>query len=66
MESRPPTEFEKAAAEPPRESLLGEFLDFLAENRKWWLLPIVIVMLILGVLIVLSQTAFAPFIYTMF
>ena len=59
-------EFEKAAAESQGESLVSEFWSFLAQNKKWWLLPIVIVMLLLGTLMVLSSTAAAPFIYTLF
>jgi len=60
------SEFEKAAAQPQGESLVGEFWAFLAQNKKWWLLPIMIVMMLLAVLVVLSQTAAAPFIYTLF
>ena len=60
------SEFEKAATEVEGESLLGEFWSFLAHNKKWWLLPIVIVMLLLGALIFLSGTAVTPFIYTLF
>jgi len=60
------TEFEKAAAEDQRVSLTAVFLAFLKQNKKWWLLPIIIVMLLLGVLIFLSSTAAAPFIYTLF
>jgi hypothetical protein len=46
---------------------IKEFLDFLKERKKYWLLPILLVLLIFGVLIVLSQgTAVAPFIYTIF
>jgi Family of unknown function (DUF5989) len=59
-------EFEKAAAESRGESLVSEFWSFLAQNKKWWLLPIVIVMVLLGALMVLSGTAAAPFIYTLF
>ncbi len=65
-EPDPRTEFEKAAAEAGDEGLAAEFLAFLKENKKWWLLPIVIVMLLLGVLIYLSGTAATPFIYTLF
>jgi hypothetical protein len=61
-----PNEFEKAAAQSQGESLVGEFWAFLAQNKKWWLLPIMIVMMLLAVLVVLSQTAAAPFIYTLF
>jgi hypothetical protein len=63
---KPTNEFEKAAAEYQGESLLSEFWAFLKQNKKWWLLPIVITMLLLGVLIFLSSTAAAPFIYTLF
>ena len=45
---------------------MSEFWVFLAQNKKWWLLPIVLVMLLLGILIMLSGTAAAPFIYTLF
>lgn len=47
----------------------GFFRDlgmFLKQNKKWWLLPIVAVMLLMGMLIVLGGTAAAPFIYTLF
>tara|TARA_B100000579_G_C22295369_1_gene604635 strand:+ start:92 stop:244 length:153 start_codon:yes stop_codon:yes gene_type:complete len=44
-----------------------EFLEFLMERKKYWLLPIIIVLALFGVLIVLSQgSAVAPFIYTIF
>jgi hypothetical protein len=61
-----PNDFEKAAADAQSESLVSEFWAFLAQNKKWWLLPIMIVMLLLGTLILLSGTAAAPFIYTLF
>lgn len=62
----PRTEFEKAAAEDHAEGLVAEFWAFLKQNKKWWLLPIVVVMLLLGALIFLSGTAATPFIYTLF
>ena len=43
-----------------------EFVDFLTHNKKWWLTPIILVLLLLGVLIALGGTAAAPFIYTIF
>jgi hypothetical protein len=50
-----------------RVSLLGEFLMFLRENKKLWLLPIVITLVLLGTLLVFAQSsALAPFIYTIF
>ena len=46
---------------------IKEFWEFLNERKKYWLLPIIIVLALFGVLIVLSQgSAVAPFIYTIF
>ena len=46
---------------------IKEFIEFLKERKKYWLLPIIIVLALFGVLIVLSQgSAVAPFIYTIF
>ena len=48
-------------------SFIKEFLEFLRERKKFWLFPILLVLLIFGALIVLSQgSAVAPFIYTIF
>ncbi|MDB6073769.1 MAG: hypothetical protein JWO89_1409 [Verrucomicrobiaceae bacterium] len=58
-------DFEKAASESQR-SLVGEFIGFLKQNRKFWLLPLIVVMLLLAGLLILSSTAAAPFIYTLF
>ena len=49
-----------------RVSLPVEFWYFLKHNKKWWLLPILIVLLILGLLVLLGGTAIAPFIYPLF
>lgn len=47
--------------------IIAEYLEFLKENKKWWLMPIVISLLLLGLLIVLTKgSALAPFIYTIF
>ena len=48
-------------------SFLNEFWEFLKERKKYWLLPIIIVLVLFGGLIILSQgSAVAPFIYTIF
>jgi|TARA_B100000900_G_C20331388_1_gene614361 hypothetical protein len=48
-------------------SFLIEFVEFLKVRKKYWLLPIIIILVIFGGLIVLTQgTAVAPFIYTIF
>lgn len=45
----------------------GEFWEFMKENKKWWMLPIVFVLLLIGGLLVLAKgSAVAPFIYTLF
>jgi hypothetical protein len=65
MDQQPPAEnFEETAKRAPSPTLLGEFWEFLCHNKKWWLLPILLVLLVFGVLIFLSGTGAAPFIYT--
>ena len=55
-----------ASAGGQRTGLVGEFTAFLKENKKWWLAPIIVSILVLGALVVLGGTAAAPFIYTLF
>ena len=55
-----------AKAGGPRSGIVSEFWDFLKDNKKWWLAPIVISILGLGALVLLGGTAAAPFIYTLF
>lgn len=45
---------------------LGEFWEFLRFNKKWWLLPFLGVLMLLGLLTWLAGTGAAPFIYTLF
>ena len=48
-------------------SIISEFWDFLKTRKKWWLGPIVLIMMLMGLLIVLTEgSAIAPFIYTLF
>ena len=46
--------------------LIAEFWQFIRENKKFWLIPIIVVMLLIGVLLILGSTGAAPFIYTLF
>jgi hypothetical protein len=47
--------------------LVSEFWQFLKVRKKWWLLPIVALMVVVGALLVFAQgSALAPFIYTIF
>ena len=55
-------EFLQAAAADDR-GLVAEFWAFMAENKKWWLLPILVVFGLLGVLLILGATGAAPFLY---
>ncbi|HOX56462.1 MAG TPA: DUF5989 family protein [Candidatus Paceibacterota bacterium] len=46
--------------------MFTELWGFLRHNKKWWLLPILFFLLFFGLLIFLSGTGVAPFIYTLF
>ena len=59
------SEFEQAG-EGKQLSLVEEFLLFVVENKKWWLIPILLVLGLFGLIIVLGSTGAAPFIYTLF
>ena len=50
-----------------RFGIAGELLGFFLANKRFWLVPMIIVLLLFGVLIVLAQSSvIAPFIYTLF
>jgi len=50
-----------------RLGVAGELLSFFARNKRWWLLPVILVVLFSAVLIVLGQSsALAPFVYALF
>ena len=53
------------AAQEEERGLIAEFVMFMAENKMWWLTPILVVFGLLGVLLVLGATGVAPFIYTL-
>ena len=54
------------AARGRRSGLMEEFWSFVKYQKKWWLLPLLVVLLGLGALVILSGSAAAPFIYTLF
>ena len=56
-----PNDFERLA-ETPQPSIGREFWEFLRGNKKWWLLPLVVLLLVMSEVAYLSVTA-APFIY---
>jgi hypothetical protein len=53
-------------AEMAQTSLLVEIWQWLRHNKKWWLAPIIVMLLFMGFLIFVSGTAVAPLIYTIF
>lgn len=60
-----PDDFARQAERAPP-GMLREFWDFLRTEKRWWLTPIVVVLLLFGVLLVLGGTGLAPLIYTLF
>lgn len=57
--------FEQEGDSPPQ-TLVQEFAQFIVENKKWWMIPILLSFALIGLLVVLSSTGAAPFIYTLF
>ncbi len=63
---------ESAAEEFARESatkqpgFLTDLLQFMIHNKKWWLTPIILVLVLFGLLVILGGTAIAPFLYPVF
>ena len=53
-------------AEKGQTGFLRELFDFMRDNKKWWLTPIILALLAVTLLVVLGGTAAAPFIYTLF
>ena len=53
-------------SEQPEGGIVREFVAFLYSNSKWWLSPIIVILLLMGLLIVLGGTPLAPFIYSLF
>jgi competence protein ComGC len=45
---------------------LKDLWKYLKERKKWWLAPLIIVFILIGVLLILGGTSLAPFIYTLF
>jgi hypothetical protein len=66
MSSPKHNDFERAAREERHSGLLREFWGFLKDNKKWLMIPVIVLLLIFGLLIFLAGTGVAPFIYTLF
>jgi Family of unknown function (DUF5989) len=65
MPEKDQNEFSRKS-ESPQRGPLAELCVFLLHNKKWWLTPIILVLVVVGVLAVLGGTGVAPFIYTLF
>jgi hypothetical protein len=65
MDRKKKTKFEESGDEK-QPSLVAEFIDLVKHNKKYWLIPIVLILLAFGLLIILGSTGAAPFIYTLF
>ena len=57
--------FETAGRGKPT-GILGEVFQMLRQNKKYWLIPLILILVLFGVLIILGSSAAAPFIYTLF
>jgi hypothetical protein len=51
---------------PRRRGVTAEFWRLLAHHRKWWLLPVLMMLFVLGVLVMTQGSAIAPFLYALF
>ena len=59
-------DFEQIASEESRRFFLLELWHFLRQTKKWWLFPVLVTLLLLGMVMWMSSTAAGPFIYTLF
>ena len=57
---------EKLAVDGARHGLFRELLDWIGTSGKWWLVPILLGLLLVGVLVTLGGSVLAPFIYPLF
>jgi Family of unknown function (DUF5989) len=62
---KPTNEFEHAGQQK-QTGIVQEFIAFLGENKKFWMIPLLLALLAIGALLILGGTAAAPFIYTLF
>ena len=63
---RTPSEFERLARERANEGFVSEFRYLLSRNRKYWMIPIIISLVMMGGFLILAGTTAAPLIYALF
>ena len=66
MSEAPKDDFARAASTSNRGGLISELWYLIRNNKKWWLIPFLIPLLLLGAIMMLAGTGAAPFIYTLF
>lgn len=66
MKPKSPETFAQAAARPASHSLLREYIAFLKQHKKLWMVPLILLLILLGALIVFGGSAAAPFMYPLF
>ena len=54
------------SSEGKQQNLISEFIAFIRQNKKFWMIPLLVALLGLGFLVILGGTSAAPFIYTLF
>jgi Family of unknown function (DUF5989) len=64
--SNPSSDFENAAAAQRDASLVRELWGLVYNSKKWWLVPVLVALLLIGLMLLASGSAAAPFIYTLF
>jgi hypothetical protein len=64
--STPSNDFEQAAAAQRDASLVRELGGLVYNTKKWWLVPVLVALLLIGLMLLASGSAAAPFIYTLF
>ena len=66
MDKQQPSKFEEAISDSGREGVLSDFWYLLKRTKKWWLVPLLLILVALGVVMLAGGSAVAPFIYTLF
>lgn len=62
----PEEDFQKLGEAAPKGGTVSELFGFLKETKKWWLAPILIAILILGVFLIIGSTGAGAWVYTFF
>jgi hypothetical protein len=58
--------FEEIAKSRSKPSIVSDLIHYFRYDKKWWMAPLIILLLLFGALMLLSGSAVAPFIYTLF